>query len=110
RAANAEGLDRTEGGRRPPGREHVALAPGPGRGRAREPGPPGHPRGLAAQLPAGGAVRRRRPADLRAGRAVAEWNKPDERQPEREWRRALARPRPTRLPRLRHGGKDAGDG
>ena len=31
RAAHAEGLDRTEGGRRPAGRGHVPLAPGPAR-------------------------------------------------------------------------------
>ncbi len=49
-----------EGGRRHPGRGHLALAPGAARRRAREPGAPAPARGVAAELPAGGALRRRR--------------------------------------------------
>ena len=40
RAADAEGLDRPEGGRRHADRGHVALAPGSARRRARQPGAP----------------------------------------------------------------------
>ena len=59
RPAHAEGLDRPQGGRRRPGRGHVALAPGarsPTSGRTPE--HRAHPRGLAPELPARGAVRR----------------------------------------------------
>ena len=45
RAAHAEGLDRPEGGRRPAGRGHVALAPGAARRARREPGAPAPARG-----------------------------------------------------------------
>ena len=51
RAADAQGLDGAEGGRRPAGRGHLARAPGAdGRG-AHERGPPGAARDVAAQLP-----------------------------------------------------------
>ena len=65
--ADAEGLDRPEGGRRQADRGHVALAPG-----ARSPtshdnaGHLRHARAVAAELPARGALRRERRA-----RAVA---------------------------------------
>ena len=63
RAAHAEGLDRPEGGRRPAGRGHLALAPGAARGRARRtPSTCELLEELAAQLPARGALRRRRRA------------------------------------------------
>ena len=49
-----------------PGRGHVALAPGAGDRRAREPGAPADPRGVAAELPPGGAVRRRTAGSCRS--------------------------------------------
>ena len=48
RPPNAEGLDGPEGGQRPSGRGHLALAPGPDDGRPREPGAPTPARGVAA--------------------------------------------------------------
>ena len=69
RPPHAEGLDRTQDGRRPAGRRHVALAPGPVRRGPDERGPPPAARGVAPQLPAGGAVRR--PGRARRGAGVA---------------------------------------
>ena len=60
-SCDAEGLDGPEGRRRQAGRGHLARPPGAAGGDAREPGAPGGARALAAELPAGGAVRRRRP-------------------------------------------------
>ena len=60
RAAHAEGLDRPQGGRRVAGRGHLALAPGADSRSPQERGAPAAARGLDAELPAGGAVRRRR--------------------------------------------------
>ena len=103
RPADAQGLDRPQGDRRQAGRGHLALAPGPdGRG-PRERREPGDPRGLAAQLPARGAVRRERRPGPRARRAAAQELPPDEREPARQRRPPPARPRPARLPRLRRG-------
>ena len=66
RPAHAEGLDRPEGGRRPAGRGHVALTPGAAHRRARQPRAPAPARGVAAQLPARGALRRRAAASRRS--------------------------------------------
>ena len=60
RPADAEGLDRPEGGRRAAGRGHLARASGAAVGGPRRRGPPGGARGVDALLPAGGALRRRR--------------------------------------------------
>ena len=68
RAAHTEGLDRPQDGRRPPGRGDVAGPPGAARRHPHQPRAPGHARGLDAQLPARGAVRRRRPPDGRGWR------------------------------------------
>ena len=65
RPPHAEGLDRSEGSRRPAGRGNVAGAPGPARRGPDERGPIAPARGVAAELPAGGAVRRRRRAHAR---------------------------------------------
>ena len=65
RAAHPEGLDRAEGGRRAAGRGHLARAPGAAGRDADQPRAPRPARGVDAQLPAGGAVRRDRPADRR---------------------------------------------
>ena len=88
--ADAEGLDRAQGGRRPAGREHVAGAPGPDRERARKPGAPAAARGVASLLPAGGALRRQRRTAARAAGAAAPWRAPHEREPARERRRAAS--------------------
>ena len=53
------------------------------------------------ELPARRALRRERRARAVARRAAAEGRAPHEREPGRERRRAAARPRPARLPRLR---------
>ena len=55
-----EGLDRPGEGRRRARGGHVARPPGAARLGARQPRAPGDARGLAAQLPSRGAVRRRR--------------------------------------------------
>ena len=68
---------------------------------ARGRGAPRDPRAVAPQLPAGRALRRRRPSRAGAGRAGPTWRAPDEREPAHERRRAAARPRPARLPRVR---------
>ena len=60
RAAHAQGMDGTVGGRRRPGHRLVARASGAAVRRQGEPGAPGHPRGLDAVLRPGGALRRRR--------------------------------------------------
>ena len=72
RAALAQGLDRAEGAGRPQAGGLLAIAPGPLRRRAEQPGAPEGARGLDAQLPARGAVRRRRTAGARAAGAVAQ--------------------------------------
>ncbi len=100
RAAHAEGLDGPEGGRRQAGRGNVALAPGADVGCPRQQGSRPAARGVDAQLPAGGALRRARSARPGTGRAGAGGRAAHEREPARE-RRRPPRPRPPRLPRLR---------
>ena len=58
RAPVAERVDGARGDQGPQGGRLVAIAPGPVLRRAREPGQPEAARGLAAQLQAGGTVRR----------------------------------------------------
>ena len=60
RPADAEGLDRAEGGRRTARRGDVAIAPGADDRRSRQSRAPPRARGLAAQLSPGGALRRGR--------------------------------------------------
>ena len=67
RPAKPQGLDRPAGARRPPGRELVALASGAGPASARQEGAPAGARGLDAELPARGALRRGRHAAPRPG-------------------------------------------
>ena len=62
RARLPEGLDRAEGGRRPAGRGHLARPPGAVRERPGGRRPPEGARGVDAQLPPRGALRRRRRA------------------------------------------------
>ncbi len=64
---------------------------------------PPDPRGLAAQLPARGALRRDRRPGPGARRAPAAGRPADEREPARQRRPPPARPRAARLPRLRGG-------
>ena len=61
RPAYAEGLDRPQGGRRPADGGHLALPPGADHRRPEQSRPPAPARGLDAQLPARGALRRGRP-------------------------------------------------
>ena len=72
RLPHAEGLDRAEGGRRQAGRGHLALAPGPARGDAHERRASRAAGGVAAQLPARGALRRRGAPRARARGVAAE--------------------------------------
>ena len=81
RAPHTQGLDRPEGGGRIAGGRHVALAPGADRRSPSEPGAPAAARGLDAELPAGGAVRRGRQARPGAGGAAAGRRPADEREP-----------------------------
>ena len=67
RPADAEGLDGPEGGRRQAGRGHLALAPGAARRAcATNPEHLRAARGVAAELPAGGALRRATGASCRS--------------------------------------------
>ncbi len=80
---------------------YLALAPGAVVSHPDEPGAPRGPRAMAAQLPAGGAVRRGRPSgrdDPRAGALAVE---ADGIEPARQRRRAAARPLSCPVPRLR---------
>ena len=61
RAADPQGLDRPEGGRRPAGRGDLSRAPGPALRADRAPRAPEDARGVDAELPARGAVRRAGP-------------------------------------------------
>ncbi len=104
RAAHAQGLDGPEERRWPAVGGHLPLPPGAhGRG-AHQPRAPRPARDLAAQLPARGALRRRRRARPGAGGAAAAELPAHERQPARQRRPAPARPVPAGLPRLRRGG------
>src|SRR5581483_2994640 len=96
--AHPERLDGTGRGRRPARRRHLAFPSGTDRRRAREPGAPPPARRVAAELPAGGAVRRAWRARLRAARARPVRRAADEREPARERRRPPPGARPARLP------------
>ena len=87
--------------RRTAGRGLVSLAPGSTGQPGRQPGTPRAARGVDALLPARGAVRRGRDSAERAGRAGAARRPADGRQPSRQWRSAVARPRASRLPDVR---------
>jgi hypothetical protein len=99
RPAHAQGLDRAEDGRRQAGRGHLALAPGADGRHAQNPGICAAARGVAAQLPPGGAVRR----DGRCARARrARADRPRRMAPIRTPTAACCcGPAPARLPRLR---------
>ena len=86
RAAHAEGLDRAEGRRRPADRGHVPRASGAARRGQGQPRAPRDPRDLDAELPARGAVRRRRPAPARAGGPGPHGRSTHGRQPARQRR------------------------
>ena len=71
-------------------------------------GAPGAARGLDAQLPARGAVRRRGPPRARGARAAARRRAPHGRQPARQRRHPEEGAAPPRLPRLRGRRREAG--
>ena len=81
RPQDAQGLDRPQGSRWPAGRGDLPGAPGPALRADRAPRAPQDPRGLDAQLPARGALRRERPAHTRAAGAGPQGRAPDGRQP-----------------------------
>ena len=101
RPAHAQGLDRPQGGRRPAGGGHLPLPPGAPDRRAQQARPARAARGVAAELPAGRAVRRGRRARARAAGAGAEGPPAHERQRAHQRRRPAARPLAAGLPRLR---------
>src|SRR5262249_5601400 len=107
RTAQPEGLDGAETGRRPPRRGVLARAPGPDRRRAREPRAPAPARGVAAQLPPRGALRRERTARACAARARPGRRAADECDPPRERGPAAPRAAPARVPRLRRARRAA---
>ena len=85
----SERMDRAARGRREAGRGNLALASGAARGRARERRASCAAGGVDAQLPTGGAVRRRRAAHARSRRAPSARRREDERKPACErWRAA----------------------
>ena len=86
--AHAEGLDRSEGDRRPQARGLLALAPGAVLGCARQSREHGTARDLDAQLQARGAVRCQRSAQAGAQGAGARGTTPHERESARERRPA----------------------
>ena len=112
RPAHAQGLDLPEGDRRQAHRGLLALAPGADGRDARQPRACAHPRRMDEELPAGGAVRRQRPAASASWPSCAPRRAPHERQPARQWRLAAARSAAAGFPRLRgrRAGTRRGDG
>ena len=103
RAAHAEGLDRAEGGRRPARpRAHSRSHQVPLSALASNPEHLAAARGVDAQLPARGAVRRRRPARARArARSRPEGERRMGANPHANGGTLLREPAAARLPRLR---------
>ena len=92
RAQVAQGLDRSEGGRRRQGRGHLEVAPGAGdEGEVRSRAPE-DPRGLAALLRPGGAVRRQRRPAPGDRRRRSDRRSAHGRQPERQRRQGAQGP------------------
>ena len=100
RAGDAEGLDRPEGRRRPArSKGTFRVAPGSAHRAAHESRALAHARGVAAQLSARGAVRRRRRAAAGARGARADGRAADGRESARQRRRCCCRD--LRLPDFR---------
>ena len=96
RAADAEGMDRPEGGRRPPRRGIVPLAPGAARRGPHPPRASGGARGWMRSYRPARALRRERRAARPDRRARARGRAADGREPARQRRAAAARPRAAR--------------
>ena len=79
----------------------LAIAPGPVRQRAWRRLAPCRARGVDAQLPPRGALRRERRSRRPGRRPASGGGTTDERQPARQWRGPAPRPQDARLPRLR---------
>ena len=101
-------MDRAADGRRAQGRRHLAFPPGAAVRDPDESRSPRRARAVAAELPAGGAVRRRRPTGRDDPRARAVTGEAHGLQPACQRRRAAARPRAPRLPALRSRGSPPG--
>ena len=101
RARLAQGLDGAEIGRRPADRRHVPCAPGAALRSGHASRASEAARGLAAQLPARGAVRRAGAPEAGARRAGAQGRAAHGRQSARQRRHAAARSADAGLPRLR---------
>ncbi len=108
RAAHPEGLDRPRRGRRRPRRRHLARTPGPAGGGARKPRTPGAVGGVAALVPARGALPHGRPARCGSSSPCPRRHEAARCHPARQ--RRAPRPRPPHpLPgRLRGAGREAG--
>src|SRR5207247_2284184 len=104
RPAQPQGLDRSPRGRRPQGRGLLALAPGATLGPARQSRPHEAAGGVAAQLPARGAVRHDGPSDPRAPRARSQGRAPHGRQSARQRRSTAPAAAHAGLPQLRDQG------
>ena len=101
RAAHAQGLDGSAGGRRGPDRGHLPRPPGPAVGGPVESRPPRPARAVDAQLPPRGVVRRHGAVAPRAGGVRTPGRASHERHPPCQRGCAAARPRAPRLDRLR---------
>ncbi len=109
RAANAERMDGPQGRGRREDRGHVPSAPGAAERGEDECRAPAHARELDAQLPAAGAVRRRRPVGARRGGIGPGRRATDGGEPACQWRpRGAARS--SALPGLRDRRAPPGDG
>ena len=110
RAALPEGARRPEARRRPSRGGLLPLAPGTGEGVAHEPEAPGGGRGLAALVPAGGALRRRGPAGARPRWGVPVGRPPTRTEPACTRREAAPPARPAAPRRLRAAARGARGG
>ena len=105
---DTEGVDGPARGGRRPGRKHMALAPGPDHRCARERRARRASGAMDAELPAGGAFRRKRAARSRARRSRSHGRPQDEREPARKRGRPPTGAPLTRLPLVCGRGRIAG--
>ena len=106
--AQSQGLDRAARGGRALPRRLLAGTSDPDYGRRHQPRPLEVAGKLAAQLPAGGALRRQRAPGPRSEGPGPHGKPADERQPDRQWRSVAQAARHARLPGLRCQGRETG--
>ena len=110
RPPHAQGMDRPGRSRRPQARRELACSPGADGRREERPGPPQATRRVAAQLQAGGAVRRAGPLPAGAEGDRSDRHAAHRRQPARQRRAPEESPPHARLPQVRRQGREAGHG